>query len=152
MRPTIIFFSHKGKGTEFSNQQSTSMTTSKKSTGNTSRHISSRFYVYTSTLTQCTLIALLLTPSTVQIQAIPKIMGWSPSSGIVVNTSLNAVIFTCTERVVERTIFQTTQQGMLSPLRLHHVRVWKQAPATQTRNQAWFQWHSMKTKERRESS
>ena len=81
--------------------------TSKKPTFST-RQNSSRFYVYTTTLTQCTLIALLLTPSTAQIQVIPKIMGQSPS------VIMNTCSFKFSDQAVERTTFPIVQQGLSS--------------------------------------
>ena len=54
VRATQHHFPHKIQETDFSNQEFTSMTTSKRPTGGGSRQISLRLYVYTSTLTQCT--------------------------------------------------------------------------------------------------
>ena len=52
VRATQHHFSHKIQGTDFFIEEFTSMTT-KRSAGRGSRHISLRFYVYSSTLTQC---------------------------------------------------------------------------------------------------
>lgn len=115
-------------------QYFTSMTPPSKKA--TARHISSRFYVYTSSVTQCIFIAhILLTLSTAQIQVIPKIMGWL-SSGVIGFHSSSLVLRRSGGRTYHIPNYATR---FVSAVYFHPVHSQNQALVTQTRDRASFQ-------------